>query len=332
MGAITKIGDLVNPQVMADMISAKVPKKLVVLPFATIDTTLEGREGNTITVPQYRYIGDAVDVAEGVACDTTKLEAGVTTVTVKKAMKAVELTDEAVLSAHGDPVGETNSQLAKSIGSKEDSDAITACINGAQLRFYDASNKIKYTNIVDAIDLLNEEVNSEKVMFVNPKQVTDLRKDSDFISADKYPGNVIMTGEIGRIANTRIVPSKKITTVDSYYKFTTAGTSGALKVVASGASTNEVDLEDVLPTLPIAKVDDYVLLVSTKSYQDVLIKLNNDEDTEDDASAVTIYMKRDVNVETERDTLKRTTIVSADALYAAALSNTSKVVLAVIKA
>ena len=47
-------------------------------------------------------------------------------------------------------------------------------------------------------------------MFVNPAQVTTLRKDANFISADKYPGNVIMTGEIGMISNTRIVPSRKV--------------------------------------------------------------------------------------------------------------------------
>ena len=32
----TKITDLINPQVMADMISAKVSKKIVVAPFAKV--------------------------------------------------------------------------------------------------------------------------------------------------------------------------------------------------------------------------------------------------------------------------------------------------------
>ena len=51
--ATTKIADLINPEVMADMISAKIEKKLVVTPFAKIDTTLVGQPGNTRTVPQY---------------------------------------------------------------------------------------------------------------------------------------------------------------------------------------------------------------------------------------------------------------------------------------
>ena len=279
----TMIADLINPQVMADMISAKIPMKLVVAPFAKVDTTLSGRPGNTITVPQYAYIGDAVDIAEGIAAETVKLETSTTEVTVKKAMKAVELTDEAVLSGYGNPVGETNNQLAKAIASKVDVDAMAA-LQGTQLIYDGSASQIKYAGVVDAIDLFDEEVNTEKVIFVHPKQVTQLRKDSDFISADKYPGNVVMTGEIGKIANCRVVPSKKVPLDDG------------------GAN-----------------------------YLCPIVKLNGDAETEDEAPALTIYLKRDTNVETDRVSLARKTDISVDKHYAVALSNTSKVVLAKFK-
>lgn len=285
----TKLSDLINPQVMADMISAKIANKIVVAPFAKIDTTLQGVPGNTVTVPQYAYIGDAADIAEGVAAETVKLTASTTTVTVKKAMKAVELTDEAVLSGYGNPVGETNTQLAKSIASKVDSDAMTA-LQGAQLTYDGSAAAIKYSGIVDAIDLFEEEVNSEKVIFVHPKQVTQLRKDSDFISADKYKDGVILSGEIGMIANCRVVPSKKV------------------PVVKVGETGSQVDC-----------------------YACPIVKLNNDAETEDDAAALTIYLKRDTNVETDRVSLSRKTDISVDKHYAVALSNTSKVVLAKFK-
>lgn len=42
---------------------------------------------------------------------------------LKKAMKAVELTDEVVLSGYG-PVGEANNQIAKAIALKVDNDAM----------------------------------------------------------------------------------------------------------------------------------------------------------------------------------------------------------------
>lgn len=330
MGTTTKIADLINPEVMADMISAKIPQKLVVAPFAKVDTKLVGQPGDTITIPQYAYIGDAVDVAEGVAAETVKLSTSTTQVTVKKAMKAVELTDEAVLSGYGNPIGETNSQLAKAVASKIDSDCLDA-LYYAQLTYDGSGSQINYESIVDAIDIFNEEVNTEKVMFVSPKQVTKLRKDTNFISADKYGVgmNVIMTGEIGRIANTRIVPSKKIVTYKEWYKFDSAG---ALSIVASGGNdTSTVDLAKVIKTLPTAKVGDKVTKVSTECYFNPIVKLNNDTESEEDAPALTIYLKRDTNVETDRVSLSRKTDISADKHYAAALSNTSKVVIAKIK-
>ena len=279
--ATTMIADLINPQVMADMISAKIESKIVVAPFAKVDTSLVGVPGNTITVPQYAYIGDAEDIAEGIAAETVKLSTTTSTVTVKKAMKAVELTDEAILSGYGNPVGETNNQIAKSIASKVDADAMAA-LQGAQLIYDGSASVIKYIGVVDAIDLFDEEVNTDKVIFVHPKQVTQLRKDSDFISADKYTGDVVMTGEIGKIANCRVVASKK--------------------VVDDGAN-----------------------------YKCPIVKLTNDAETEEDTAALTIYLKRDTNVETDRVSLARKTDISADKHYAVALTNTSKVVLASFK-
>lgn len=279
--ATTMIADLINPQVMADMISGKIASKIVVTPFAKIDTTLQGVPGNTITVPQYAYIGDAEDIDEGIECGTVKLATSTTTVTVKKAMKAVELTDEAVLSGYGDPVAETNNQLAKAIASKMDQDAMEA-LQTAQLTYDGSASQISYSGIVDAIDKFDEEFNTEKVIFVHPKQVTKLRKDADFISADKYPGHVMVTGEIGKVANCRVVPSKRV----------------------KDDGTN---------------------------YLCPIVKLNADTETEDATAALTIYMKRNVQVETDRVSLARKTDISADQHYAAALSDASKVVLAKFK-
>lgn len=316
---VTKISDLIDPEVMADMISAKIPSKIVVAPFARVDKTLEGVPGDTITIPQYSYIGDAVDVAEGVTAETVKLTASTATATVKKAMKAVELTDEAVLSGYGNPVGETNNQLASAIASKVDNDAMNA-LQTAQLIYDGSSSTIKYSSVVDAVDLFEEEVNTDKVMFVHPHQVSQLRKDSDFISADKYTGDVVMTGEIGKIANTRVVPSKKVPLFTEWYKFDDAGTSATASTIA-----------DIQASLPNAKIGDKVTKVTTACYFNPIVKLNQDSETEDETAALTIYLKRDTNVETDRVTLARKTNISADKHYVVALSDQSKVVIAKIK-
>lgn len=282
--AMTKLENLIDAEVMADAISGKIASAIRVTPFAKIDTTLEAKNaGDTITVPQFSYIGDAEDIAEGVECGTVQLTATTTQAKVKKAMKAVTLTDEAVLSGYGDPVGETNNQLAKAIAAKVDVDAMAA-LQTAQLKYDGSANKISYSGIVDAVDIFEEEFNSNKVIFVHPLQVSTLRKDSDFIAADKLAEQVIVTGAIGKICNCEVVVSKKV-------------------------PLNEGGTAYVCP----------------------IVKLNEDGETEDESPALTIYMKRNVNLETERHTLSRTTDISVDEIYTAALSNASKVVLASFK-
>jgi N4-gp56 family major capsid protein len=282
--AVTKIEILIDAEVMADAISGKIESAIRVTPFAKVDTTLEGKNaGDTITVPRFAYIGDAEDVAEGVECGTVQLTADTTQATVKKAMKAVTLTDEAVLSGFGDPVGETNTQLAKAIAAKVDTDAMDA-LQGAQLKYDGSTNKISYAGIVDAIDVFAEEFNSDKVIFVHPSQVGALRKDADFLSADKLAETVRVTGAIGKIANCEVIPSRRV-------------------------PLNEGGTAYVCP----------------------IVKLNEDGETEDDTPAITVYMKRDVNLETERHSLSRTTDISVDEIYTVALSNASKVVLATFK-
>ena len=209
--AITKLEKMINPEVMADMISAKVAKKVAVIPFAKVDTTLQGQPGNTITIPVFGYIGDAANVAEGASIGAEALTTTDKQFTVKKIGKGVDLTDEAILSGYGDPVGEANRQLAMAISQKIDQDAIDALYTGS-LTYDGVSSKISYAGIVDAIDKFEEEYNTEKVIFVHPKQLSQLRKDADFTSADKYVnGNYIaVNGEIGKIANCRVVVSKRV--------------------------------------------------------------------------------------------------------------------------
>lgn len=282
--AMTKIENLIDAEVMADAISGKIDAAIRVTPFARVDTTLEGKNaGDTITVPRFAYIGDAEDIAEGIECGTVQLTADSTQATVKKAMKAVTLTDEAVLSGFGDPVGETNTQLAKAIAAKVDADAMDALLT-AQLTHDGTANKIAYAGIVDAVDVFEEEFNSDKAIFVHPLQVGALRKDPDYTAADKLAESVRVSGAIGKIANCEVVASKRV-------KLNEGGTA----------------------------------------YINPIVKLNELAETEDETPALTVYRKRDVNVETERHTLSRTTDISVDEIYTVALSNASKVVLASFK-
>ena len=224
---------------------------------------------------------------------TAKLETGSTKFTIKKAGKGVSITDEAILSGYGDPVGEANKQLAMAIANKIDNDvvdvinkeyALGTAEDGVQL-IYDGSAKvISYAGVVDAEDLFDEETSSDKILYVHPKQMTQLRKDADFISADKYDGNVMTSGEVGKIGTCRVVRSKKV-------KLNSEGTA----------------------------------------YLNPIVKLTNDAETEEDAPAVTIYLKRDTQVERERKADAGLTNIFTNKHYGVALTNTTKVVLAKFK-
>ena len=207
--AVTMMKDIVNPEVMGDMIGAKVEAMLKLTKYAKLDTTLQGVAGDTKTVPSWNFIGEAADVAEGVEVDLTAMTASTKTFTIKKAMKAVGISQEAVNSGLGNPIGQAETQLAKAIASKVDADVLAALLTATAVSG-NGSAGISYNGIVDAVGVFNEEEVTEKVMFVAPSQVTTLRKDANFISADKYNYNVVATGEIGMVAGVHIVPSKRI--------------------------------------------------------------------------------------------------------------------------
>ena len=214
--ATTMLSDIINPQVMGDMIEAKIPHMLKFTKFAKVDTSLVGVPGDTKTVPSWNFVGAAEDVAEGAEIATKKLTAASTTFTVKKAMQSVGITQESINSGLGDPVGQAESQLAKAIALKVEADVLAAALTGSQA--YDGSaSVIKYAGIVDAVGVLKEEEITDKVLFVNPAQITALRKDSDFLSADKYTAGVAVSGEIGMIAGVRIVPTNQVKLTDGKY-------------------------------------------------------------------------------------------------------------------
>ena len=283
--AVTKLEKMINPEVMSQMISAKVEKKVAIMPFAKIDSTLQGQAGNTITIPVFGYIGDASDIAEGTSIGASELTTTHKQFTIKKIGRGVDITDEAILSGYGDPVGEANRQLAMAISQKIDQDAIDA-LYGASLKYDDITNKISYAGIVDAIDKFEEEFNTEKVLFINPKQVSQLRKDADFTSADKYlNGNYIaVNGEIGKIANCRVVVSKRVKEDDTHAGY-------------------------VCP----------------------IVKINFDTETEESSSALTIFLKKGIAVEADRDIDKQINMIRASEHYICALTDQSKVVLATFK-
>ena len=209
-------GDVFDPQVVSDMINAKVEKKAVMTGYIKVDNTLEGVPGSTVTVPRWGYIGEAVDLEEGQPIDTTKMAFTTSQYGIKKIGKGVMLTDEAQLSGYGNPVGTATAQIAMSISEKLDNDRVAVLYESKNV--VDATSAtIKYSAIVDGIDMFGEEEESRKVILIHSKQKTQLRKDADFLSADKFAAGVMTSGAIGRIAGCDVVVSNKVKLEDGFY-------------------------------------------------------------------------------------------------------------------
>lgn len=332
--ALTKMAQMVNPEVMAPMINAKIEALLKLTPYAKLDTTLQGVAGDTKTVPSWNYIGDAEDVAEGEEVGLSQMTSATTTFTIKKAMKAVGITQEAINSGLGNPVGQAEKQLAQSIAGKVDNDVLDA-IYAATTMTTGTLAQIGYAGIVDAVTKFEDEGQTEKVMFIHPLQEAAVLKDTTFTSADKFEAGVAVRGSIGKAAGCWIKKSKKVKHIE--YEKADAGTITIIAEDGTESST-AMKLSTVQPKCAaVLAVGDKVNAVTAANqhYLNPIIKLEADdpetEYTEDELAAVTIYLKKDTSVDHEWFPKKQQHDITAARYYGVALTNGAKVVLAKFK-
>lgn len=271
----TKLAQMVNPEVMADMVSAKLPKMIKFTPLAYVERELVGQPGNTITVPKWEYSGDAKDIEEGVAIEPDQLTTKKSTMTIKKAGKGIELTDEAVLSGYGDPIGQATHQIALAIANKVDNDLIEEAKKATQ-HVDDAPTT------GDALDkalaVFADEEDARYVALLNPEDAIDLRKNTtkEWVRGSEIGANIVVSGTFGEVHGIQIVRSKKVEKGKGYL----------VKISAVDTDTDDV-----------AKYGAFV-----------------------------INLKRDVAIETDRDILKKTTVITGDEHYGVYLYDPSKVV------
>lgn len=271
----TKIAQLVNPEVMADMVSAKLPKMIKFTPLAYVERELVGQPGNTLTVPKWEYSGDAKDIEEGVAIEPDQLTTKKSTMTIKKAGKGIELTDEAVLSGFGDPIGQATHQIALAIANKVDNDLVEEAKKATQ---FVAEAPTTGDALDKALAVFADEEDARYVAIINPEDAIALRKDTakEWVRGSEIGADIVISGTFGEAHGVQIVRSKKVD----------KGKGFLVKV-----SAVETDTDDV------AKYGAFV-----------------------------INLKRDVAIETDRDILKKTTVITGDEHYGVYLYDPTKVV------
>lgn len=271
----TKIAQMVNPEVLADMVSAKLPKMIKFTPLAYVERELVGQPGNTVTVAKWVYSGDAKDITEGEAIVPDQLTTDKSTMTIKKAGKGVEVTDEALLSGYGDPLGQAAHQISLAIANKVDNDLVVEAKKATQ---FVAEAPTTGAALDKALAVFEDEEDARYVALVNPKDAIDLRADTvkEWVRGSEIGANIVISGTFGETHGVQIVRSKKVE----------KGKGFLVKV-----SAVETDTDDV------AKYGAFV-----------------------------INLKRDVAVETDRDILKKTTVITGDEHYGVYLYDPTKVV------
>ena len=271
----TKLAQMVNPEVMADMVSAKLPKMIKFTPLAYVERTLVGQPGTTVTVPKWEYSGDAKDIAEGEAITPDQLTTKKSTMTIKKAGKGIELTDESVLSGYGDPIGQATHQIALAIANKVDNDLVEEAKKATQ---FVAEAPTTGDALDKALAVFADEEDARYVALLNPEDAIALRGDAakEWVRGSEIGADIVVSGTFGEFHGIQIVRSKKVE----------KGKGFLVKVSAVDTDTDDV-----------AKYGAFV-----------------------------INLKRDVAIETDRDILKKTTVITGDEHYGVYLYDSSKVV------
>lgn len=213
MGQTTKLAQMFDPQVVARKIDKKLIDAIRFAPLAEVDETLVGQPGSTLTMPYFQYIGAAVDLTEGSSISTVSLIASTVSVQIKEVGKGVEITDNAVLSGYGDPIGEGAKQIRLSIADKVDNDFIT-CLNGIDSTMtYStgaSTSAITPAGITDALELFGEDIDGVKALVCSPRLYKEIRKSKDWLPASEIAADLLIRGAVGETNGCQIIVSNRL--------------------------------------------------------------------------------------------------------------------------
>lgn len=234
----TYLTSLFNPQVVGDMLNVKLTDAIKLAPLARVYDNLVGRPGNKITLPYYAYIGEATEVAEGHDISISKLQEQTKEVTIKKFGKGVQITDEAVLSGYGDPIGQATIQMALSIASAIDNDLLKALDGNSTVHSISAA--LTPDDIADALVKFGEDIDGDKVILVDPTAYAALRKTDDWIPNTEVGADMIIKGMVGMIHGCQVVVTNRIKKSGSVTNFHIVK-PGALAIYTKRDTLVEVD-------------------------------------------------------------------------------------------
>lgn len=206
----TLLTNLIDPQVLADFLDKKLVDAIRLSPLARIDDTLVGRPGDTITLPSYNYIGDAETVNEGADIPIAKLTTSTTTVKVSKIGKAVEISDEAILSGYGNVPEEATNQILTAINSGVENALLTNMAANASKTATIASTDDAADGIADALTAFGEDIDGDKVLVIPPEFYAKLRKADSWVPNTEIGASMLVRGVVGMVHGCQVITSNRL--------------------------------------------------------------------------------------------------------------------------
>lgn len=214
----THFADMLDPQVLAPMISAQLAKLNVFTSIAPVDTTLEGRPGDTITIPKYKFTGTAKEYGEGEQINFDSLEYTTQQAKIKKIVSAYSISDEAALIPYGDPRTEAARQMAMALATYVDDDVLNTAKNAPlkvtgntpdQIDFIDQLEDT-FAGAADAVE--SQTYPQQGVLYVSYKDAAALRKTAgdNWTRASDLGDNILINGAFGELLGWEIVRTAKL--------------------------------------------------------------------------------------------------------------------------
>lgn len=153
--------NVIVPEVYASLVRERIAGKCKVAQFMVTLGDLHGKVGETLTMPKWGYIGDAVDWDINTPMDKTQMKQTSTTATIKAVQApAVEVSDYDNEVELGNAIEEASNQQALGVARKYDTDAI-ACALESPLKYQLATkNEITQTELIAMLGLYGDDRDS----------------------------------------------------------------------------------------------------------------------------------------------------------------------------
>lgn len=153
--------NVIVPEVYASLVREKIAGKCKVAQFLVNLGDLHGKVGETLQMPKWQFVGQAVDWDINTPMDKTQMKQTSTQATIKAiAAPAVEVADYDDAVELGNAIEEAASQQAEGVARKYDTDAI-ACALESPLKYQLATkNTVTQNELIEMLGLYGDDRDS----------------------------------------------------------------------------------------------------------------------------------------------------------------------------